>query len=165
MSYAAIEFSKSYHTFVKYFGWKKCAFLYQDAAGVPEIYGHFINNASDGIKVYDIPEYNGWTIQANYDTFSEGYVSELLDHIFKSEIRILLAISPIGGSSYFLLEYLYDQGYRSGDFILIGSLSIAKLNNMKEADPERYRKVVEFANYSLLFSQPVFVGEVGEEFI
>ena len=35
----------------------------------------------------------------------------------------MISILPIGGSLFYLLEYLYDMGYRRGDFIIIASFN------------------------------------------
>ena len=81
-----------------------------------------MDNIKDDIMVSDIPELNGFPGNASYTSFSEGNGKELLDYVFKSETRILIALLPISQSLLYLLEYLYDQGYRRGDFVLISTL-------------------------------------------
>ena len=110
-----------------------------------------MENVTDDISVSDIPELNGFPSNASYTSFSEGNGKELLDHIFKSETRILIALLPISQSLLYLLEYLYDQGYRRGDFVLICSLQVDSLNHLEETDLNRYKKWLEFADKSLNF--------------
>ena len=53
--------------------------IYQEIGGVTEIIDAFRPIVNDlGFMVYDDPELNGIPVRANYTTFAEGPVNELL---------------------------------------------------------------------------------------
>ena len=151
MTYNAKEFARAYMNFIKYFGWNEWAYINQDVSDLNEIYENFHYDAPyQNLHIYDRPDLNGFSIFANYTSFSEGNGQKLLDLVFESETRIILVNLPVGGFGYDFLEYLYDQGYRRGDFVFIISLAINSLNEIKDTEPERWAKIAEFAYNSLV---------------
>ena len=90
----------------------------------------------------------------------------MLDKIFASKTRIMFAILPFEDTAFYLLEYLYDRGFRRGDFTFIITISgIERIAYFKENQPDRYKKIDEFVYNSWGVFQPIFVDEIGAAFI
>ena len=78
----------------------------------------------------------------------------------------MFAILPIADTAFYLLEYLYDRGFRRGDFTFILTINqFQRFLDFKETQPERYKKIDELAYNSLGVFQPIFVDEIGAAFI
>jgi hypothetical protein len=54
----------------------------------------------------------------------EGAILDYYDELIDAESRILVLGIILSKSIYYLFEYLYDLGYRRGDFVVIGTQSI-----------------------------------------
>jgi hypothetical protein len=84
------------------------------------------------------------TVTAN--DFEE--VIPLLDEIIETRVRVILSYIHVAEIRFKALAYLYDQGFREGDFILIGD-QMDFINSMKESDPEIHGKSIEFIKNAL----------------
>ena len=104
-------------------------------------------------------------MNADYEFFAQGRGKNLLDKIIASKTSIIFVLCPFSDTIFYLLEYLYDRGFRRGDFTFIMTLFLEEFLALQETQPERYEKIHELAYNSYCVFQPVFVDEIGASFI
>ncbi|MEE4248120.1 MAG: hypothetical protein V2I33_22225, partial [Kangiellaceae bacterium] len=94
----------------------------------------------------------------------EGKIGELLDEIIKSEVRILIMMTPLNHLWYYIFDYLYDAGLRRDDFVMFVNAVMMDIYQFA-GQPEIFKKRTHFAHRSFNIMQPTFVGEVGGKYI
>jgi hypothetical protein len=85
-----------------------------------------------------------------------------MQEIFDSQVRVIIMWTPYFDFYWEILDYIYDSGYRQGDFIFDISQGVLKVNSIRESDPELYSSRAELISYNFNMQQPFFLGEPGE---
>ena len=82
-------------------------------------------NSSAVINDVDIygfkDEYILIPLNADKEWFESEDGKAAMEDILESEVRILMVLTPFNEFVFTLWEYLYDKGYRKGDFLFIAA--------------------------------------------